>query len=380
MSRTIFVLIGVILLMGMSVLAQGPVINMAITGRQLADVNQANGGRRDLAAANRLAFTDDGLVVSDNSDLNNERVYLVDIDTNPPTFTLLVDETKLKDKVAEFATRPVLLTIRGLRVDSQGNIIIATDGGSGEVAFLFRLNPRAGELALLSGLDGTPSSIEGLTALAVAGTTAYVALERGFGAPSGDSVVAVSTVGPDGGKAAATVLVSEAALMRVVTSGDIAIRDIEGLRGSGSAINQLVAVNSATAGANDDILAIDLSTGAVSVLVAATDIEADLGVTDIGPSAMAIDPNGTIYLINKFGVGTADDGIIAVANPGNGAGTATLLASRQQIISAPTVRDIRGRAITALEFIDGNSMIAPALGEVLFSEGNSDGVIRVRQQ
>jgi len=380
-SRTIFILIGITLWMGLSVMAQGLVINMAITGRQLADANQANGGRRDLAAANRLAFTDDGLVVSDNSDPNNERVYLVDLDTNPPTFTLLVDETKLKDKVDQFAARPAGLTIRGLKVDDQGNIIIASDSGAPEIAFLFRVNPQTKEVALLSGLDRrTPSSIEGIAALAVIGTTAYLGLDGFFGAITGDSIVAVSTTGPDGGQAAATVLVSEAALRSVVPAGDIAIRDMEWLHGSEGAINRLVAVNSATAGANDDILAIDLSTGGVFVFVAAADIEKDLNTSDIGPSAMAVDPNGMIYLINKFGMGAADDGIIAVANPGGGVGTATLLASRQQITSAPAVRDIRGRAISTLEFIDGNSMVAPSPGEVLFSEGNSDGVIRMRQQ
>ena len=215
--------------------------------------------------------------------------------------------------------------------------------------------------------------------MVVAGTTAYLALERNFGAVTGDSIVAVSTAGSDGGRAVATVLTSEAALMGVVTSGDIAIRDLGVLRGTGGRIDRLVAVNSATRDANDDILAIDLVTGNASVLVAATDIEADLGVSDIGPSAMAIDPGGTIYLINEFGTGAADNGIIAVANPGGGVGTATLLASQQRIVSAPTVRNIPGQRIQQLEFIGGNSLAAPRLGEIFFSEGMTDGVIRIRQ-
>ncbi len=365
-----------LVLFSAGVWAQGVIIDQVVTARQIADASGS-----DRAAPDEMTLTGDGrFVITDrSSDDMVERVYLIDASTEPPTFTLVTDTEALKDKVDEvngrFRGRPAELTIQALGVDEDGDIIIASDGRD-ETGYVFRVDPEEKTIVLLAGRDGPAgvTSVEGIAAMAVRGRTIYLVLEERFGAVNGDTVATVSVDAPDGGKTPAETLVSEDAFRQLLGLDDPLAFRVIGFLPNG----HLVLANSAAAAASDDLLEIDVTTGAVSLLVAATDIEADLGTPDIGPNAGGIDPDGTIYLTNAFGTGQTDDGVIVIRNAGGGQGDASLLASEAMIIGSPNIFDINGDPIGGL-FILSGSGVSPARGTFVFAEGNCDCLIRLRE-
>lgn len=370
-----FVSIAIAAFTTLSVGAQAVIIDAVITGRQIADANGTN-----VAGPNKLAVTANGYVFSDVSDSANERVYLADVSTNPPTITLLTDENALRDKIDAVngaMPRPAAVSIQSVGVADDGSIILASDQSGAESGMIFRVNPQTRAITLLAGLDGPPTqtSVEGIAFIAVRGKTIYVVLEANFGALNGDSIATVSVDAPDGGRTPAEEFVGEAALRDVLGFTDpLAFRPV-GFLPNGN----LVISNSAAAAASDDILEINTQTGAVSLLVAATDIEADIGAADIGPNGGAVDVDGTLYLTNAFGVGDTDDGVIVVRNPGGGRGNAAMLATEAQIIASPSIVSTNGDPITGL-FIINASAVSPRRGTVVFVDGNCDCLIRIRQQ
>ncbi len=370
-----FILMTALVLVTSGVLAQGVIIDQVVTARQIADANGS-----DVARPDEVTATADGrFVITDTSDSTNERVYLIDPSTDPPTFTLVTDANALKAKVDAVngaAPAPSTLTIQALGVDEDGQIIIASDFSGDEMGLIFRVNPETGETKLLAGLDGPPleTSVEGISTIGVRGRTIYVVLEANFGAINGDTVVTVSVDAPDGGQTPAEELVSEDAFREIEGFLDpLAFRFI-GFLPNG----HLVLADSASRDASDDLLEIDTTTGAVSLLVAATDIEADLGTDDIGPNGGGVDPDGTIYLTNAFGVGETDDGVIVIRNAGGGTGEASLLASESEIIASPNIFDIDGNPLTSLR-IQNSGAVSPGLGTIVFVDGHCDCLIRVAE-
>lgn len=106
------------------------------------------------------------------------------------------------------------------------------------------------------------------------------------------------------------------------------------------------------------------------VLVAATDIEADLGIPDVGFSGIDVGPRDLIYLANAFGTPgyLATRAIIALADAAGGRATASVYASEREILSVPSIRDMAGNALTQLGFINGGLAVHPITGEVFFTE------------
>lgn len=357
------------------VIAQAVIIDAVVTGRQIADANGTN-----VAAPNKVAVTANGYVFTDISDAANERVYLADVSTTPPRITLLTDENALRDKIDAVngaMARPAAVSIQSVGVADDGSIILASDQSGAESGMIFRVNPQTRNITLLAGLDGPPTqtSVEGIAFIAVRGKTIYVVLEANFGALNGDSIAIVSVDAPDGGRTPAQEFVGEAELRNILGFTDpLAFRPV-GFLPNGN----LVISNSAAAAASDDILEINTQTGAVTLLVAATDIEADIGAADIGPNGGAVDTDGTLYLTNAFGVGDTDDGVIIVRNPGGGRGNAAMLATEAQIIASPSIVNPAGDPITGL-FIINASAVSPRRGTVVFADGNCDCLIRIRQQ
>lgn len=355
-------------------------IRLAISAAQLAAAN--SNPTEGAASPGRLGMTADGkLLVVDFSDRNNDELFSVDITTNPPTFRRIVGEAELKAKIdAHNGANPApsVLTFQSVDVDSDGDIIVLTDGADPEKAFLFSINPETLAITLLSGLDAPPglSSIEGNRSLAVSGTTAYITLNDRFLSVLGDAIVKIDTHSPDGGTTAAEEFTSNAQLEAIIGVGnDIDVNDIAVNPKTGN----LIAINSGRADSNDDILEIDINTGEPRLLVRATDIEADLGTADVGYSSVGADADGTIYLSNAFGPSgdPTDDGIIAIRNPGNGAGEASVLASEAQIIADPDIRDINGMPVTDLRY-ENSSLVVSGSGTVFVSESrNVRGVISI---
>lgn len=359
------------------VFAQGVVIDQLITARQIATANGTM-----IANPSRIAVTPDGkFVFSDIQDASNRRVYLADVATNPPTITFLTDTNALKAKVDAVngdAPAPAALTIASLGVSEDGQVIIASAGGGAEAEYIFRLNPATGDLALIAGLDADPlfSSIEGMTEIAVRGRTVYVVIEANFAGESGneDSVKTLSVDAPDGGKTPAQVLITEDAFRAVLGLIDPLAFRVFGFLPDG----RFVIANSASGAASDDVLAINTETGEVSVLIRATDIEADIGAADIGQNAGAVDADGTIYMTNAFGVGATDDGVIVSRRTEDGRWRSSLLVSRTQILNSPNIFDINGMPLMSL-FIVNASGASPSPGTFVFAEGNCDCFIRIRE-
>jgi hypothetical protein len=344
-------------------------IRVLFPGTQLATVNAnpdpagALPGPLHATANNRLYF-------SDASDSTNTEIFEV-YSITAEVFAKVTDTQTLKAKVDQVngsAPAPSVMTVQALSVDSSGHVIILTDGPAPETAYLFRVNPATKAVTVLSGLDGPApgrSSIEGNSSMAVFDTTAYITLNDAFGAVRGDSIVQVETTSADGGATAATELVSAAQLQtamkakaEVIALNDIAVRPAAGT---------LVAINSGSPDSSDDLIEIDPFTGRVTLLVAATDIEADIGTTDVGFSAIEIGPNDVIVLANAFGtVGEhANRSIIAIRNAGNGGGDARPYAYEVEILAQAPV--------SQLGFVNGGLAIHPITGEVFFSETNPRG-------
>jgi hypothetical protein len=385
--KKLFVFFCLLLLVSPVSFGQGTLeIRLAVSGQMLAAANSSTSPTS--ARPGRLGVTQDGkLLLSDFSDSANNEVFLFDEMATPP-LAKLTDTATLKAKVdaANGADpAPTAMTIQTLDVDSDGHLVILTDGADPEVAYLFHYDIQTKALTLVSGLDrpfapvSTASSIEGNRSMAVVGTIAYITLNDRFNAFNGDTIVGIDVHAPDTGKAVATELVSQSKLEAVVGVGqDIDLNDIAVRPSKGT----LVAINSGRAQSNDDILEIDPKTGTVSVLVAATDIEADLKATDVGYTAVDVGTNDVIYLANAFGTSgePATRGIIAIANPAAGKGDATLYASLAEIIASPNVRNISGAAITSLSYQNAGLAVNPKTGEVAFAESNTSGVIGVRRQ
>ena len=150
----------------------------------------------------------------------------------------------------------------------------------------------------------------------------------------------------------------------------------------------MVAINSGRPPATDDLLEIDPERRTVSLLVAATDIEADLEIPDVGFSGIDIGPGDVIYLANTFGTSghPATRGIIAIRNARDGQGDASLFASQAEILASPEIRSVTGSPVTELRYQNAWLAVHPVPGEVFFTESDTarprtqtNGIIGVRR-
>lgn len=357
----------------------GPTISIAVSGPQLATANGTPGQARP----GRLAsYTDGRYLLVDTSNTANQRIYIVNPAANPATLTKVTDTVALRARVDAdngAAPAPTNMSVAAISADQTGMVYVATDGADPETAYLFRVNPTSGVVDLLSGLDGVPSTIEGLSNMCVFAGNAYINLVSSFGSLFGEAIVRLPTNSAPGGRTKATVFVAEPALLAAVApTMSVAMRSLLPRPGRMT----LVTANSANAAANDDFLEFDVASGAISVLVRATDIEGDLSTVDIGQSSFTFDSDGTIYMANQFGTpanAPPDKSIVKIANPNAGAGVATDFATQAQIIASPLVRDLSSMPVTSLGFVSNAGILALGKDDVLFSDTNSRNVIRIKR-
>lgn len=368
------------------------VVRLLLSGTQIAAVKAESDPTKVLpfrlaaTANNRVFFSDHG----DRENIGIFEAYSI----TPREIMKITDTATLRAQVdalngAEPA--PLVMSVQALDLDEDGHLIILTDGASPEQAYLFRVDRQTREVALVSGLDrpfggAAVSSIEGNRSLAVVGTTAYITLNDRFGSPTGDSVVALDVHSASDGKGRATEVISASQLESVTgqAQSDIELNDIavRPLRGT------LVAINSGRSSSSDDILEIAPVEKSVSLLVAATDIEADLGIPDVGFSGIDVGPEDVIYLANAFGTPghPATRGIIAVRNARDGRGEASLFASQAEILATPEIRSVTGDPVAELRFQNAGLAVHPITGEVFFTESDTgsphahtNGIIGVRR-
>jgi hypothetical protein len=369
------------------------VVRLVLSGEQIAAAKGESNPAR--IAPFRLAATaDNRLFFSDHGD--RDRIVIFEAySITPREVVMITDTASLRAKVDELNgddPAPDRMSVQALDLDRDGHLIILTDGADPEQAYLFHVDRKTKEVALVSGLDrpflpAAPiSSIEGNRSLAVLGTTAYITLNDRFGAFSGDSIVAIDVHSATDGRGVAQEVISAAQLEAVTGQGqdaielnDIAVRPSR---------NTLVAINSGRAQSNDDILEIDPQAGTVSVLVAASDIEADLGIPDVGFSGIDVGPEDVIYVMNTFGTSghPATRGIIAIRNARDGQGEASLFAPQAEILASPEIRSVSGTPVTELRLQNAGLAVHPITGEVFFTESDlgrpttqTNGIIGVRR-
>jgi len=393
MGRTLGFMLGFLSVLVFPIPQEGTlVVRLVLSGEQIAAAKGSSDPTKVLPF--RLAATaDNRLIFSDHGNSDNIEIFEVYAIT-PQEFVKITDTASLRAKVDELngdEPAPSRMSVQALDLDSEGHLVILTDGEDPELAYLFHVDRRTKEIALVSGLDrpflpvAPISSIEGNRSMAVLGTTAYILLNDRFGAFSGDSIVAIDVHAATDGRGVAREVISTAQLEAVIGPGqDIDLNDIA-VRPSR---NTLVAINSGRTQATDDLLEIDPERRTVSLLVAATDIEADLGIPDVGFSGMDIGPGDVIYLANTFGTRghPATRGIIAIRNARDGQGDASLFASQAEILASPEIRSVTGDPVTELRFQNAGLAVHPVTGEVFFTESDlgrprtqTNGIIGVRR-
>ncbi len=224
------------------------------------------------------------------------------------------------------ATDPAATAIRvsALGFTAPGSLVALLDSPTGMHGALVVIQPNAPHTIryLCGDHDATISPVEGSDGMAVVGSKVYVVLNDSLGSAQGDVVMAVDTASPQAdGTAPATVAVNQTPLMGA--TGDIPSN--MGLNGAAdNGAGHLLATNSGTTLATDNVVRLDPAAGTAATHVAATDIESDIGATDVGFTSIAVDSSGRVWLANMSGTGTGDNGIVILDAISPPTATATL--------------------------------------------------------
>lgn len=299
----------------------GIVINEATTTAALG-VSNSN------TNLNALGGNGAGLFVAGN--VTGTSRTIVAFNANATTASVITTDQQLVNAIAAVngaSVDPAASAVRfqGIGINNDGRIICYLDGSAMAAALLAidPLPPHA--INVLSTAVGgqTTAPVEGGNGFVLRGNTAYMLVDGGFSAAE-DAVIAVDTSTiVNTGLAPVTTVVGQAALLAATgdTNTNNSLNDISFINAT-----EAVVINSGATASNDNVIKVNVSNGTASLLVAATDIEADLGATDVGYSAVEVDNNGNIYLANMFGAGATDDSIITLTNitPPNATATAKL--------------------------------------------------------
>ncbi|MBN1478178.1 lamin tail domain-containing protein [Candidatus Sumerlaeota bacterium] len=360
---------------------------LLVPGSTIADANAVGDDAGDrFSSPEELAVLSNGNVafLEDNSNgpsgdpaIGVEEIIVADLSTNPPTLTVLADENDLLTAISNAGgTPPASLTLRGIDEDANGDLIVYNSGGS-EVSYLFNIDGATGAVEVITGLDAATPSIEGINALAVIGTTAYMAGTAFYGTPNGDVILSIDTT-LTGGTTAATALTTQAEMDALgITYGvnDMAV----------NSDGNLVLCNSSFSSATDELLLYDITGDALSVWVDPADIIADLnaaglaGVTDMGWNALAIDTAGAsdvVYIQNDFGDGEAANGIVRLTNISGGAADAELFFSEADLTGDSSIVDEDFVDVTSLT-PNVASMVVLEANVIALTDDNVDGVIKL---
>lgn len=292
------------------------------------------------------------IIFADRATSSNENIVRFDSNgTNGVLVKTVADIITAVEAVNGTSTQSAV-TIRGIDVAADGDIIVLSDGSGAQTGLLLSIDPTTFAVTVLCcSKDASVSTVEGSGVLKVIGNTAYVGYEGSFGGPAGDAVVAVDTNDTVNlPNIPSTIIAGPAALEAVVT----------GLLGPGSLnlgpitstpSGDLIVADSNGSGTTDDLILIDLPSGTPSLLVDNTDTIADFSsgsVTDIGYGGLAVVPSGTVYGADNFGSPNTDTGrgIAKLESPGAGIATGTLLTNGQfKTDTGGTTTPSLGRAV-----------------------------------
>ncbi|MDK2973579.1 MAG: hypothetical protein PWP23_3334 [Candidatus Sumerlaeota bacterium] len=273
------------------------------------DQTDYRSGELAIFANGDLAFVDT------NPSGDEDTIWYVDLSGATPDITPIAAADELLEAIdlANGAVAaPTEINVQAMGVNTNGVLIVATDGASPETAAVFAIDPaNSNAISVLSCDTGSGSPVEGINGFAVVGDTACVLVESTFGAAE-DAVLTLDTSTlVNTGAAPVTTLIGQADLL--TATGETDANNMSLSTAAALDANTLLVVNSGSAASNDNIISVDLTTGAGSLYVAATDIEADLGATDVGFVAITTG-DGKVFLSNGYGSGTSDDGIVVLSN------------------------------------------------------------------
>ncbi len=204
------------------------------------------------------------------------------------------------------------ITIRDMAFDTDGDLIVVSDGADPELAALVSIAPGGAITVISCAVDANPSPVEGAGTVAVIGTTAYISINGAFIAIAGpDAIVSVGT-NAAGPAAAVTTVSTEAQIntgFGIVTAGAASIGPMIAYSAT-----QLLAIDSNSGGTSDNIALVNVTTGVATSLKTRTQIQTDLSIADdLGFTGVALAPSGDILLANSFGAAATDDSIITLA-------------------------------------------------------------------
>jgi len=212
------------------------------------------------------------------------------------------------------------INIQTVRFNADGNIIVYTRNSAGTDAqgdqgTLLAIEPTAPYTihVLATAKNGGNTPVPGGMGMVMNGNTAYILNDNYYFPNLAEGIYAISTspVVDDGSKTT-TLIVDSAALQAASGDSSSALALSDGVMLDA---NTMILINSGVTASNDNLVKVDLSgTPTASLYVAATDIEADLGTTDVGFTAITADPSGKVYLHNYYGNSTFDDGVVILSN------------------------------------------------------------------
>lgn len=269
------------------------------------------------AAAPRFLAKDSSgnLIFSNQTASSNADFRIVRVALAGPTFTVLANAADLSGAITTAGgTPPASVTVRGMAVTANDNVILATDDATG--SFLFRITG-PGAVQLLSGLQ-TPNTIDGVNRMGALGNNVYVLCNGAFAvAPQdNDHIQVFDVTATANGIQPGTVLVNEAALIAGIPGSTAATINLN----APTALNAttLFLANSGGAAQTDELITVT-SAGAVTQLKDRTTLLAAVADTDVGWGAAAYDAVAdTVYITNPFGGAATDDDIIQVTSGGTG--------------------------------------------------------------
>jgi hypothetical protein len=278
-----------------------------------------------------------GLLVWNDYPANN--VQLIYVDRMTGATSPVTDEASLlaaMDVANGAAPPPTNFTPQSVVIAADGDIIVSGDGSSPETTAVYGLDPMTFAITVIAGANPVSQTpIEGHThGCAVIGNRIYLWSEAGFG--GSDNVMVLDTNDPAAPNAVATVFTSGVAIDLVV--GSFSPGDARLNAWTVDANGDILVTNSQAVVSNDDIVKINVATGVPgtpSVYVSATDVEADLGTSDIGWTFIEVLPSGDLLLGNCYGTGSIDDAIVHITNIAPPFGDATVVLSEAQAVADP---------------------------------------------
>jgi hypothetical protein len=288
---------------------------------------QSGAGISTLALRFLAADSSGRLIVCNQTGTSSADFCVMRVDiSGTPVVTKMATAAEILAAVTNAGgTAPSGVTIRGMAVAANGDIVLATDD-TGVGAYLFRITA-PDTVDLLSGLQ-SPNTVDGVSRVGCVDNTALVLINDGYSSeasPTDHFQAFDASVVTANGMQAGTDVGPQSAIFGAIggtaTNANVVLNAPVALDST-----KLLFANSATGSVTDELMIVDSSAHTVTLAKSRASLLSDLSDTDVGWGAAAYSSaSDTVYLLNTFGGAAADDDIIQV--PNGGTGTASVFVS-----------------------------------------------------